>query len=336
MYNVKCVLIKTYQKRRVTFKAKSMLAICIFLISFSAFPFTLYTVNEVFASGTGTTGAQFLKLSPSARAAGMGEAYSALAGDSHALFYNPAGIARVEDGEVSLTYYRYFQGINYGSIAGVFPRGERAFGIGIKHLGVTDIPKRSAIDVDDPEGDDGPQGTFGAKDTALTLSYAMPVLNRLNIGASLRCIYQSIDKESAFSVMGDIGTHYSVNQRLSLALNIQNIGIGIKFKDESDPLPLNLKLGASYKLLNSLIVACDINAYVVDRLFYASWGGEYWVGRIGLRAGYKYGYDTESMGASVGLSAGLGLRLNGIGIDYAFVPFGRLGDTHQISISLKL
>jgi hypothetical protein len=50
-----------------------------------------------------------------------------------------------------------------------------------------------------------------------------------------------------------------------------------------------------------------------------------------LRAGYRFGYDTASLGGTVGLSAGFGFKIWDVDMDYAFVPFGELGDTHRVS-----
>lgn len=294
------------------------------------------------AGGPGTTGAQFLKIDPAARPLGMGGAYSAVIDDSNAVFYNPAGIARQQEKEISGTYLKYFQEINYGSIAGVMPVKGNVFGMGINYLGVSDIPKRGLDDVSDPEGDDDPADTFGAMDTAISVAFARKnafpkVLEDLDLGANLRFIYQTIDEESAFSMMLDLGSYYPISTKLAFALNIQNIGMNVKYKDDSDPLPLNIKAGAAYKPLKGLTIACDINEYIIDELFYASIGAEYWIkGIVGLRAGYKYGYDTDSLGENVGLAGGVGFRYIGLGLDYTFAPFGELGDTHRVSFSAKL
>lgn len=69
---------------------------------------------------------------------------------------------------------------------------------------------------------------------------------------------------------------------------------------------------------------------------YASLGCEYWLlNMVGLRAGYKYGYHTDSLGNIVGITGGLSLRAFNFQLDYAFVPFGELGDTHRFSLSAK-
>ncbi|MBN2406823.1 MAG: PorV/PorQ family protein [Elusimicrobia bacterium] len=299
----------------------------------------IYGISE--AAGVGTTGAQFLKIDPSARPLGMGGAFCAVADDCNAVFYNPAGLARLEKKEVSGTYVEYFQSIDYGSLAGVMPLGAGALGLGINYLGVPDIQRRGVDDIDDPDGTAGVD-TFDAMDTAISVAYARKnavpsVINNLDLGANLRFIYQTIDDESAFSAMVDLGAYYPVASRLSLAFNIQNIGMDVKFKDEGDPLPLNFKAGAAYRPLKGLTVACDINEYIVDEMLYACVGAEYWLfGIIGFRGGYKYGYDTDKLGSDdVGLSGGMGFRYFGLGLDYTFAPFGELGDTHRMTFMAR-
>lgn len=292
------------------------------------------------ARGVGTTGVQFLKIDPAARSLGMGGAYAAVVGDANAIFYNPAGIADLESKEIAGTYLQYFQSINYGSLAGVMPLEDSVVGVGINYLGVSDIDKRGTSDIDDPDGT-ASVDSFGAMDTAISVAYAKKdafpgILEGLNIGSNLRFVYQTIDEESAFTLMTDVGGYYPFGEKLSVALCFQNIGMGVKYKDESDPLPMNIKAGVAYRPINGLTIACDLNEYIVDDMFYASAGAEYWLFDIvAFRAGYKYGYDTDNLGSNVGIAGGLGVRYMDLGLDYTFAPFGELGDTHRVSTSAR-
>ena len=53
---------------------------------------------EIFAK-VGTFGAQFLKIGVSARATGMGSAYTAVADNAEGVYWNPAGIVSVRDNQ---------------------------------------------------------------------------------------------------------------------------------------------------------------------------------------------------------------------------------------------
>jgi len=46
-----------------------------------------------------------------------------------------------------------------------------------------------------------------------------------------------------------------------------------------------------------------------------------------LRGGYQFGFDLN------GLSAGAGFRYQGISLDYAFVPYAALGNSHRFSVN---
>jgi long-subunit fatty acid transport protein len=283
-------------------------------------------------AGPGVTGAQFLKIEPSARSTAMGGAYSAVGNDTDSIYYNPAGLANLKSREFSATYVQYIQDITYGFTGGALPLGESsAIGAGVTFLSVSNLEKRSVT-----SDSLTPDSLFGATDMALTLSYAHSVGDGLNLGTNVKLINQSIESVSAGTVAVDFATFYKMNDYFSVALNLQNIGNGIKFVEEVDLLPANLKLGISYVSSSKLTLACDVNNYLVDEKLYACLGMEYWLNdTIAIRAGYKSGYDTESLGSSTGIGVGLGIMLSGLGIDYAFVPYGELGTAQRISVSLK-
>ncbi|MEQ1920666.1 MAG: hypothetical protein ABL955_15865, partial [Elusimicrobiota bacterium] len=62
-------------------------------------------------SSAGADAFDFLRLDANARAVGMGGAYTALATDSNALLYNPAGLARVRSSEATFMHNPYALGV---------------------------------------------------------------------------------------------------------------------------------------------------------------------------------------------------------------------------------
>ncbi len=304
-----------------------------FVLSSTFLPFYLSTC--IYA-GVGTTGAQFLKISPSARASGLGGAFSAFNDDVFAISYNPSGLASLESAQLAATYLSYFADVNFGYIGYVDPQTKvGAIGFGITYLIVDKMEKRDAKEMLIPGG-------FNAKDIALTFAYAkkdaLPsVMENLSVGGAMKLISSEIDQTMAYTAALDLSASYLPNPQITTVLAVENISWGIRFKEVTDPLPLNLKLAGAYALNENLKVGLDINQYLIDAKFYASLGGEYWLAdrKLALRLGYKYGYDTSSLGSIVGLAAGLGFRIWGAGVDYAFVPFGDLGNTHRASFSMK-
>ena len=59
---------------------------------------------SVWASGPGTTAADVLNIPVGARAIGMGEAYTAQADDVSSLYWNPAGLALMQERQASFMY----------------------------------------------------------------------------------------------------------------------------------------------------------------------------------------------------------------------------------------
>jgi len=302
---------------------------------FSLVACCLSLVPNLSASGLGTTGAQFLKIGMAARPLAMGGAFCAVADDVNSVYYNPAGLTRVEKSEVAATFLKYFEDVNAGFIGYASAVDSKsAIGAGITYLQVGNMERR---DVNETLN-----GEFNSTDMALFMNYASKkigadLLEDLSVGCGLKLISQEIDNEKAFTAAIDLAAFYPADKKLSFGLNIQNIGYGIKFVNDRDPLPLNVKFGAAYKPVVNLTVACDLDEYIIDNKFYASLGAEYWIkNMLALRAGYRYGYDTKALGNDlVGLGAGAGFRIWGVSVDYAFAPFGDLGDTHRISLGIK-
>jgi len=291
-----------------------------------------------YASGAGTTAAGFLKVAMSPRAVSMAGAFSALADDSGAVFVNPAGLAQFDDREAALDFSNYLQDAKMGNISYAGVAGGNRFGFGATFLTVGGIERRGTSDA---AGVVPELGTFDAEDMAVTLSYAqknvLPAsLPRLDAGVSLKFIRSTIYTKSAFAVAADAGTIYRATDRIKLALTLQNLGTGMKFDEVADPLPICLRAGMLYKAGENLNVAGEVSEYLQDEKFYPALGAEYWVRKaFALRAGYKFGYDTENLGSTVGLSVGFGIKSAGLGVDYAYVPFGDLGNVHRFGFWTK-
>ncbi len=278
----------------------------------------------------GTTGANFLKIGIGAKPIGMGEAFCAIGGVPESIYWNPAGISRIDSTSIAFMHAFWLDEIDYECLSYARPYGKGAIGMGIYYLGIGSIDKRDEI------GDK--QGSFNPYDLCIALGYGKRYEN-LDLGMNLKLIQQDIGDESAKGIAIDLGIVKRLfGTPLSLGLAVQNIGPKIKFVEEGYSLPLNIKLGASYRLLSArnLTLALDLNAPVDNRPS-IHMGGDYLYNllgdfRLALRCGYKTTtiYDLESLS---GLSLGFGCIFKDYGLDYAWVPYSDLGDTHRISIS---
>ncbi|MFH1860817.1 MAG: PorV/PorQ family protein [bacterium] len=285
--------------------------------------------SSVFAENANSS-ATFLKIGAGARAAGMGDAFCGLADDAYASYWNPAGLAQIKGSRFGVTHLQWLCGINQEQIGFVRQIGTKtSLGINISHLMANDFERTN-------QG--GIYGSFGAANTLVGLSLGRQLGNRFSLGMNMKCIHMSMDDAKATAYGGDMGMLWKISRVLRLGLNVQNIGSDVKFIEKGYPLPLNIKAGISYSH-EGLNLNIDANkTRGLETNVHA--GSEYWLARtLALRLGIKNEVmsDThgKSKGMATGVTAGIGLRLGGIQLDYAYVPYGSLDMTHRVSLSIK-
>jgi hypothetical protein len=168
----------------------------------------------------------------------------------------------------------------------------------------------------------------------LNLAYGQEIIESFSAGANLKYLSSTLaEAESASTMTLDLGCLYNLPQieGLSLGLTLQNLGGGMKYIEEEDPLSFTIRAGAAFtKELqnNALTVSADLNKpKELSTRF--NLGAEYVFNQImAIRAGYKFGYDVDSF------TAGFGVKINRYNLDYAFAPKGDLGDNHRISLGV--
>ncbi|MCD6471559.1 PorV/PorQ family protein [Candidatus Aerophobetes bacterium] len=277
-----------------------------------------------YADGVGTTGASCLKLGVGARASAMGDAFSAIADDATSIYWNPAGLTQIEGTQLGATHTQWLEEINYEHLAYVSSHRDSAFGLSINWLNTGKIEETTL------SYPGGTGNSFEAKSSVVTLAYARKMGESLSLGAGLKYIGEKFEKESATSYGLDLGGFYK-KQKFSFALGVQNIGNKEKFTEEEDPLPLNYRLGMAYLLNERIKLALDVNKPLDNEVNFHTGIECHLTDTLALRAGYKSG--PEDIGS--GITGGLGFKFKNISIDYAYVPYEDLGDTHRISLSVK-
>lgn len=308
------------------------------LILFSILGFNTGVLHAFGRRFVGTTSAQFLKLGVNARAIAMGEAYSCVSDGSDSIYWNPAGLDKVEKHSLSLMHAVYLQEIFYDFASYAKRFGKiGALGLSIQYLNA------GSIDQTDEFGTN--VGTFQPSHTALSIGWAMKLLefefleekNEFSLGVSAKLI-QSRIIETAYAGALDLGMLWSPVEKCWLGIAAQNIGPSFKFKNELDHLPLNFKIGSSYQVSNPFLLALDVN-FPRDNDPNMGFGMEYKkkLSQDFSMAG-RTGFNTKTTPDISGLStisAGLGFNFKNNEIDFAWVPFGDLGHTYRISYAKK-
>src|SRR4030066_1696025 len=83
----------------------------------------------------GTSAAKFLSIGVGPRANAMGGAFTSLANDASAMYWNPAGIALIDQYQAIFTYTKLFADINLNYFGIVIPADEfGSFGVSVTAL----------------------------------------------------------------------------------------------------------------------------------------------------------------------------------------------------------
>jgi hypothetical protein len=283
----------------------------------------------------GTTGAQFLKVGVSPRLAALGEAYGALGNDAGAIFSNPAGLHLLPRKSAQFVHSELIADVQLNSIFYAHPIAEPLGTVALNYS-LVDYGKIDRTVLNAP-GAVNPFSTFGqfsAQDQALSIAYADDVTwwgRKFHWGMTAKILQQTIGSESANGIAYDAGILYlppGLNYRFGAA--IQNLGFLSKFRDEADPLPINVKLSAAgFFYRDKLRLAADAN-FPVDNSPVIATGVEFLpIPQLALRGGYRWDNFTSDF---KGPSMGVGFNLAGVSLDYAYVPYERLGATHRFAL----
>ncbi len=275
----------------------------------------------------GTRAMTFLKIGVGAKAMGMGESQVAATDDLYASYWNPAGLARLEQPQLAFMHNEWFAGINHEFVGFALPIGTSStIGASANFLSFGELQGR------DRDGNE--TAIFRPYDLALILSYARSFGDALAFGANAKFLREQIADESGSGIAFDFGGLYTFQTLpLSLGFNAQHIGPRVKFVEDAFGLPFTFRLGAAYKpWSDALTLTMDI-IRPSDNDIAAGVGAGYTIGNIlQLRTGYKYRLGGNDLGATSGLTGGFGLTLRRFQIDYALLPFGVLGLTHRFSL----
>lgn len=273
--------------------------------------------------------AAFLDIGVGARALGMGGAYTALADDANAIYWNPAGLSNLEKREFTASHAEMFESTRLDFLAYAHPTSQGTFAAGLTYLSQGKIDGRDSL---------GRQTAgYDASDAAVSLGYARKV-ELVDLGASFKYLRSHIGSTEAQGVAMDVGAKRAFD-RVSVGAALRNLGPGLKFQDQRNDLPLRLAVGAAYKFPGGHAAAAELVNGPRGTGTDASFGGEYQaIKSVYVRAGYTTqtavtggtGFD-----AARGMTFGIGLRNEKWSLDYAILPTGELGRSHRFSLGAR-
>ena len=202
-------------------------------------------------------------------------------------------------------------------------------------------------------------GTFRPTAFAVGLGYARALSDRFSIGGRASYVFQDLGdgfrnvntygnplkSENTVDVVSfDFGMFYKTGfKSLNFAMSVRNFSKELKYQKEGFQLPLMFRIGVSINAMDFVSESAGSDPFLLtidatnsrDYPETINMGGEYvFMNTLAVRGGYMFGQDERGFNAGVGLHQTLeGI---GIGIDYAYTPFGIFGTVNRFAIQLTL
>jgi hypothetical protein len=337
--------------------------------------FVLLVMTSVGHAGVtiGKYAGEFMAIGVGGRALGMGSAYTGLASDVTAGYWNPAGLARIMYPEIALMHdERYGNLVNYDYAAVALPFGANAvnaatglmeyhassLGISVMRLGIDEIyDTRKAWNDVNGNGlfDDGASvrpdysqiTSFNSADYAVYVTYARQSSENLSYGVNLKLIRRNIGDYHGTGIGFDAGLMYNPTDKVFLGVNVQDVTTTLVAwsTGTNELISPTVKLGAAYRL--SALGGIFTPALGADvRFENRQFASRVHLGAIsldpvfGLEYEYKNAFALRAGYNDVGsVTVGAGIHLRKLDIDYSFAKFDaadQLGNTHRISLRITL
>ena len=304
--------------------------------------FTIAQDDDLGTDKLAQTGMKFLSFSPDARAAALGDAVTAKTGGASSLFYNPAGMARIEGMNLSAGQANWIAGITYNAVSVAYASDAGVFGISVMN-----------VDYGEIQGTIRSSNTAGYADTELFtptanvvgLGYAIAPTDRFSVGGQVKFVNEKLGNaylDTDGSVEGlesldmdavayDFGLMYQMDwKNLMIAMSARNFSESLKYAEEAFELPLTFRMGVAVDVIENLSLSF-VNERPRDYFSTTRVGFEYsLMGMLAVRAGYVTPTDEA------GINLGVGFQVAGFNVDVAYTDFGVFDPVTRVGVQFTL
>ncbi len=284
---------------------------------------TCFILLILIANAYAGTGAEFLRFPVGARANAMAGAQVSVADGVDAIYCNPACLAKCWSKEAIFSCIDGPMDTSVSSILYGQPTGKGYLSGGLICLNGEKFPvywlNGSVEDI------------HSQNDWAAVMAYGHQITENSCLGYGLKIITSSLaERETAAGCGLDMGWLYR-KRDFSTALSVSNAGIGLKYHQKRDELPLCLRLGMGGEVYaqksDRLLLTGDLVWYKNEDLR-LSIGLEYnHANTLFFRTGYN-AIDND-------YTLGLGWKIGRCQLDYAYCPLENLDSSHRMSLKIK-
>ena len=304
--------------------------------------FTIAQDDDLGTDKLAQTGMKFLSFSPDARAAALGDAVTAKTGGASSLFYNPAGMARIEGMNLSAGQANWIAGITYNAVSVAYASDAGVFGISVMN-----------VDYGEIQGTIRSSNTAGYADTELFtptanvvgLGYAIAPTDRFSVGGQVKFVneklgnayldtdgsVEGIESLDMDAVAYDFGLMYQMDwKNLMIAMSARNFSESLKYAEEAFELPLTFRMGVAVDVIENLSLSF-VNERPRDYFSTTRVGVEYnLMNMLAVRAGYVTPTDEAA------LNLGVGFQVSGFNVDIAYTDFGVFDPVTRVGVQFTL
>lgn len=341
----------------MTSRFSATIFFCVLLIGLSG-PVHAQEAGEE-RSKQAQTGMKFLSASLSPRVAAMGGAASTLRLRSTALFYNPAGMAQMDQfGHAAAGVMQWIADINYNQASvAVRPEGGTYGVVGVTLMQVDYGTLEGTRRADNDQGY-VETGAFSPSSWAFGVGYAYPVTNRISIGTKIKYAKQdlgaSVMSDDGTTKTNDLGTfaydfgiQYDTDYRgIQVAMSVRNFSPEVTYERQSFELPMELAVGIStdvFQFTDGLATMDDRHSFLLsvkgqtprdfsERMHF---GGEYtFMDIFSLRAGYTIPNVDLEKGVNLGGGVQLSVGNLDVGADYSYTSYEIFDGVNRIALNV--
>jgi hypothetical protein len=281
------------------------------------------------------------ELGAGSRALALSGAFVAVADDVSSLFWNPGGLARIEQIEISAMHIELFFNTPYDFLGVAYP----LLDWGTFALGAVRVSTEGIILRNEQAGLTGSgEGSLDRREFLLGFGREFPL--GFQAGITVKLDQQSLLGEFTSGVGLDMGLLYHLPgeqvaqwsgiravdwKNLTFGFTLQNlVGSRLRINEAADVLPLNYKAGIAYQYNHR-------DTFNQHFLLTGSWEKSTWrTGRLAMGLEYSILDLVALRGgiSSMAWTAGAGLQYAGVRLDYA-LSGEALGLSHRFSLAYR-